>query len=79
MHSHLAQICGPLPSVEGAASLVTLPGSSNNGSYTVNTTVAFSCPGSSIVQTSVCTYAPVGGAQWAGDLQDCPSVVGMDV
>ena len=70
----LAQTCGAIPSVQGAITQVVLTDLSN-GSYTVNTTVTYTCPDNS-TQISTCTYASVGGAQWSGDLEDCVAVVG---
>ena len=72
---NLAQICGAIPSVQGANTQVVLTDSSN-GSYTVNTTVTYTCPDNTTTRMSTCTYAPVGGAQWLGDLEDCPVIVG---
>ena len=74
----IAQICGAHPTVTGATTEVVLSASSN-GSYTVNTTVTFKCPDNSSM-TSTCSYVPVGGAQWVGELrQACPTVVGKNI
>ena len=45
----------------------------SNGSFTVNTTVTFTCPDNT-TQMATCSYLPVGGAQWVGDLTDCATV-----
>ena len=73
----IAQICGDHPTVAGATTEVVLS-SSSNGSYTVNTTVTFTCPDSSTM-ASTCSYLPAGGAQWVGNVQQaCPTVVGKN-
>jgi len=69
-HKPLAQICGAVPSVQGANSTVVVT-ESPDGAFTVNTTVTFTCPDNTI-QNSRCEYAPVGGAQWVGTLRECP-------
>ena len=70
----IAQICGTAPSVGGSTSTVVVT-ESQDGAFTVNTTITYTCPDNS-TQTARCEYAPVGGAQWVGTLQDCPSIVG---
>jgi len=67
----LAQVCGPYPSVQGSNTKVVLTGLSNNGSYTVNTTVTYTCPDNT-TQVSTCSYVPQGGAIWIpSNLQGC--------
>jgi len=68
-----AQICGTPPTVKGATSQVIISDSGNN-SFTVNTTITFTCPDNT-TQTSTCSYLPMGGAQWIPDVQDCKDII----
>lgn len=74
----LAQVCGPYPSVQGSTTQVIITDPSNNGSYTVNTTITYTCPDNT-TQSTTCSYAP-GRITWnPATLQDCITVVGKNI
>ena len=59
----------------GGASSTVVVTESPDGAFTVNTTVTYTCPDNT-TQTARCEYAPVGGPQWVGSLQECNIIVG---